>query len=199
MTEPVRNVTLMLKNKRIGFCDLAEPRSVNGGAPSFQSRLIIEPNDPDVAAIDKAMEDVSKGKWKEAWEGALAMLVKKNRVAFSKEDYCNKDGKPYDSFKGKYSLGCSAPADKQPTFFDEYGQPITDMATVKRKFYPGCFVNQKVEIYPLIRDDGNRINCQVLGVMFAGDGEAFGAGSRPADATDFAGMAKAKADAEDIL
>lgn len=194
-----RNVVLMLKNKRLGFPDLAAPRSINGGKPVYGSRLIIEPTDPDVKVIDAAMAEVAKAQWKDASEGALAMLIKKGRVAFSKEEYCNKDGKVYKGFEGNYSLGANAPEDKQPTFFDEYGNPITDMAVVKRKFYAGCMVNAKVEIYPLLRDDGNRISCQALGFMFAGDGEAFGGGTGPADASDFAGMAKAAPDADDVL
>lgn len=198
MTEFRRNVTLMLKNKRIGFPDLAEARSINGGAPVYGLRAIIEPNDPDVAVIEAGMAEVAKAQWKDAGEDVLAMLVAKGRTAFSREPYRNKEGKVYAGFEGKFSLGANAPQDKRPTYFDEYGQPIPDNM-VARKLYAGCYGNIKVELWPLVRSDGNRISCQLLGVMFADDGESFGGGSGPASAGDFAGMAKALPDAADIL
>jgi hypothetical protein len=197
-TETRRAVTLMLKNKRLGFVDLAEPRSVNGGKPSYGARIIIEPNDPDVKLIDAAIEEVATTQWKDKAQNVLTMLTEKGRVAFLKKDYRNTKGEVHKGFEGKYSIGGSASAEKQPGCFDEYGNKL-DAEGIRRKLYSGCFAHVKVEIYPLLRDDGNRINCAILGVMFAGDGEAFGGGSAPSTADDFAGLTKAQADAEDLI
>ena len=197
-TETRRAVTLMLKNKRLGFVDLAEARSVNGGKPSFGVRVILEPTDPDVALIEAAIKEVATTQWKDKADTVLGMLNEKGRVAFLKKDYRNLKGEPHKGFEGKYSLGASAPQDKQPGCFDEYAKPL-DAAGIRRKLYSGCYANVKVEIYPLLREDGNRISCAILGVMFAADGEAFGGGSAPATADDFAGMAQAVAEAEDLF
>jgi hypothetical protein len=97
-----------------------------------------------------------------------------------------------------YSIGASAPADKAPRCFDEYGNEL-DPDAIRRKLYSGCYAHVKVEIYPLLRDDGNRINCAVLGVMFSKDGASFGGGSGPATADDFAGLTKMKVDADDLF
>jgi hypothetical protein len=43
-TETRRAVTLMLKNKRLGFVDLAAPRSVNGGKPAYGVRVHPRPH-----------------------------------------------------------------------------------------------------------------------------------------------------------
>ena len=48
---------LMLKNKRLAFPALATPQSIGEGEPAYGGRLIIDPSDPDVAVIDKAIED----------------------------------------------------------------------------------------------------------------------------------------------
>lgn len=190
MTDYRRNVTLMLRNKRIAFTDLAKPRSINGGKPTYGTRVIIQPTDADVAALDAAMKEVACAQWKDSGPAALEMLIENNRVAFSKKPYRNSKGEIYKGFEGNYSLGCSAPEDKRPGYFDEFGQELLDEAAVGRKLYPGCYAHVKVEIYPLVRSDGNRINCALLGVMYAGPGEAFGGGSGPATASDFAGLAQ---------
>jgi len=197
-TEPRRAVTLMLKNKRLGFADLAEVRSVNGGKPSYGARLIIEPDDPDVKLIEAAIKEVSLATWKDKADTVLDMLYDKERVAFSRKPYRNKAGEIYKSFDGKFSLGVSAPENKRPTYFDEYNQPIPDNRAAS-KLYPGAYIHAKVEFYPLLRDDGNRVNCAILGAMFASDGEAFGGGAPVASDADFSGLAKQPADADDLL
>lgn len=197
-TETRRAVTLMLKNKRLGFVDLAEPRSVNGGKPSYGARIIIDPKDPDVKAIDAAIAEVAATQWKDKAAGVLDLLTEKGRIAFLKKDYRKTTGDVHKGFEGMYSLGGSAPSDKQPGCFDEFGNQL-DADGIRRKLYSGCYAHVKVEVYPLLRDDGNRINCAILGVMFAADGESFGGGSAPATADDFAGFAKAAPDAADLF
>jgi len=197
-TETRRAITLMLKDKRLGFVDLAEPRSVNGGTPSYGVRVIVDPKDPDVKAINDAIAEVAKTQWKDKAECTHSMPTEKGRVAFLQKDYRSLNGDTHKGFEGMYSLGASAPRDKAPRCFDEYGNEL-DPDAIRRKLYSGCYAHVKVEIYPLLRDDGNRINCAVLGVMFSKDGASFGGGSGPATADDFAGLTKMKVDADDLF
>ena len=197
-TETRRSVSLMLKNKRIGFVNLAEPRSVNGGKPSYSVRVIIDPKDADVKALDAAITEVATTQWKDKAKTQIDMLTEKGRIAFAKKEYRSAStGEVFKGFEGMYSLNASAPSDKQPKCFDEFGKEL-DEDGIRRKLYSGCYAHVKVEVYPLLRDDGNRINCAVLGVMFASDGEAFGGGAT-VTADDFADLVKATPDAEDLF
>jgi hypothetical protein len=197
-TETRRSVTLMLKNKRIGFVNLAEPRSVNGGKPSYSVRVIIDPKDADVKALDAAITEVATTQWKDKAKTQIDMLTEKSRIAFTKKEYRSAStGEVFKGFENTFSLNASAPADKQPKCFDEFGNEL-DSDGIRRKLYSGCFAHVKVEVYPLLRDDGNRINCAVLGVMFAAEGESFGGGS-VTTADDFAGLTKNAPEAEDLF
>jgi hypothetical protein len=203
-TETRRAVTLMLKNKRLGFVNLAEPRSVgkdkngNPSRPSYGLRVIIDPKDPDVKAIRDAIKEVATTQWKDKAQFQLDNLTAKDRVAFIEREYRSAStGEVHKGFEGSFSLNASAAENKQPKCFDEFGQEL-DSDGIKRKLYSGAYGHVKVELYPLLREDGNRINCGVLGVMFAGDGEAFGGGT-VTTANDFAGLTKASIDAEDLL
>ena len=197
-TETRRAVPLLLRNKRLGFVDLAEPRSINGGKPVYGMRIIVDPTDPDAKIIDKAIVEVATTQWKDKADAVLDMLYDKGRVAYLKKAYRNLKGEVYKGFDGMYSLGASSPQDKPPTCFDEYGKEL-DAAGIRRKLYSGCYAHVKVELYPLLRDDGNRISCAVLGVVFAADGEAFGGGSPMATADDFADLFKGAPDAMDLI
>jgi len=202
--EAARNVTLMLKRKRLGFPDLARARSINGGAPGFGGRIIIDPKDPDVAVIEEAMNAVAAFAFGKSAESALKVIVNKGRSAFSREEYANKKGEVYSGFEGMYSLGFSAPEfdkngeSRKPLLLDKYGVELPENKQAST-LYAGCYCHFKVELFVLLRDDGNRISCQIKGVMFADDGEPFGGTSTPTTAEDFAGLAAPAPDADDFF
>lgn len=190
---------LLLKSKVIAFPALAEAQAIGEGEPAYGGRLVIDPNDPDVAAIEKAMEEVAVAKWKDDGKAILAMLKEEGKVAFERKPYrSKKTGKVYTGFEGMFNLGARN-AKAQPSVFDEYGNQLTTKAAIESKIYSGCLVHPKVEFWAQDNSYGRRINCSLLGVMFAGDGERFGGGAAPASADDFAALAKAKAEASDVL
>lgn len=182
---------LMLKNKRQAFPALGAPQAIGDGEPAYGNRLIIDPDDADVKVLDDAVLAVAREKWKDKAESILQMLKEDKKVCFEHGPYRNKKtGQPYDGFEGKYYLGTRRPVDKgRPTCVDKFGKEITDKSEIERILYSGCVVHQKVEIWAQDNSFGRRINCSVLGVMFAGDGASFGGGAAPASADEFSGMA----------
>lgn len=181
---------LMLKNKRIGFPALATPQAIGDGEPAYGGRLIVDPNDDDVSVIDAAIRDVAKAKWKDTAEDVLTVLREEKRICFEKAAYRNKKtGKVYDGFEGKFSLGVRNPK-VRPTIVDRFGNEVTEKDDIGRLIYSGCYVHAKVEFWAQDNSFGRRINCSLLGVMFAEDGESFGGGAAPAQASDFASMAQ---------
>jgi hypothetical protein len=83
--------------------------------------------------------------------------------------------------------------------FNEYGDELKTKADIEAKAFSGALVNASVEIWAQDNKWGRRINCSLRGVMLTGEGENFGGGSSPASADEFAALAKAKADADDVL
>lgn len=189
---------IMIKNKRIAFPALAEPKGIGEGSPAYGTRFIIDPNDPDVAAIDKAMKDVAIAKWKEDGESILDLLISNKKVAFQHAPYrSTATGKVYAGFEGMFNLGTRSEKTK-PTAVDQFGKELVSKSDIERVLYSGCFTHAKVEFWAQDNQYGRRINASLLGIMFAGDGESFGGGSAPAPVSDFTEMAKS-AEAEDYL
>lgn len=193
---------LMLKNVQIAFPALAEPQAIGEGEPAYGGRFVIDPkNTAMVAEIEAAILAVAKAKWKEDGEAILAMLTEDKKVAFERRPYVSKKtGKPYAGFEGKFNLGTRTAANKpQPTVFDEYGKQLTTKQDIERTVYSGALTNAKVEFWAQDNSFGRRINCSLLGVMYAGAGESFGGGAAPASADDFSGLTKPVGDAEGVL
>lgn len=188
---------LMLKNKRLAFPALATPQSIGEGEPAYGGRLIIDPSDPDVAVIDKAIEDVAREKWKDKAADVLQVLREDKKLFFLKSPYrSSKTGKVYDGFEDSFVIGMRN-AKQRPTAIDKYGKEITDKSDIERILYAGCRVHAKVEIWAQDNSFGRRINCSVLGVMFADDGPSFGGGAAPASADEFSSLAKKPEDTLD--
>ena len=191
---------LMLKDVVIRFPALAEPQSMGEGEPAYGGKFPIDPKSEDVKAIEDALLETAKQKWEKDGESVLEMLKEDKKVCFERKPYkSKKTGEVYNGFTGMFTLGARTPASKAaPTVFDKHGDPVTAKSDIERLVYDGCRVNAKVEIWAQDNKYGRRLNCSLLGVMFAGDGENFSGGAAPASADDFAGMA-ATPEAEDVL
>lgn len=193
---------IFLKNLPIAFPALAEAQAIGDGEPAFGGRFVIDPKRTDlIKELDAALAAEAKAKWKDDGDAVLAMLIEEGKVAFEKKPYrSKKTGKVYAGFEGMYNLGARTPANKpKPTVFDEYGKQLLTKAEIEQTIYSGCEVTAKVEIWAQDNSYGRRLNCSLLGVIYAGEGERFGGGSAPASADDFGAFAKAKADAEGVL
>ena len=109
-----------LTNVRLSFPDLFETRTVNGeGKPAFGASFIIDPQDPQVAAIEKAIQAVAKEKW-----GARADAILKTLRAAGKVPLKDGDTKNYEGYEGM--LFISARSQVQPLVIDADRSPLTE-------------------------------------------------------------------------
>lgn len=190
---------IMLKNVMLSFPALAEPQSFGEGEPAYGAKFPIKPNSEHQKQLEEAILAEAKEQWKDKADSVVNMLIEDGKVAFVKKVYrSKKTGEPYAGFEGAHYLS-TRNAKTQPTVFNEYGEQLTSKGDIERKAYSGAIVNASLEIWAQDNKWGRRINCTLRGVMLTGEGENIGGASAPASADDFAGMAKAKADAEDVL
>lgn len=167
---------IQLKNVRLAFPTLFEPKTVNGeGKPAFSASFLLDPADPQVKTLEKAIETTAKEKW-----GAKAEAVLKQMRAQDK--LCLHDGDlkaNYDGFPGM--LYVSSRSNTRPLVIDADKSPLAES---DGKPYAGCYVNASIELWAQDNNYGKRINAQLRGVQFFRDGDAF-AGGGAADADEF--------------
>lgn len=190
---------VMLKGVTCRFPALAEPQAIGEGDPAYGAKFPIDPSGPLVAEIEAAMFEAATQKWKDDGKAVLAMLTENKKVCFERRPYLSKKGEAYSGFENMFTLGARTPINKaRPSVFNKYGEPLIadgqfiggkTRSDVERLIYDGCIVNAKVEIWAQDNSFGRRVNCSLLGVMFAAEGQHFGGGSGPASADDFAAMA----------
>ena len=190
---------IMLKNVPMAFPALAEPQSFGEGEPAYGAKFPIKISSDHQKEIETAIMAEAKEAWKDKAESVVKMLIEDGKLCFTKKVYrSKKTGEPYQGFDGAHYLSARN-AKTQPSVYNQYGEEVTGKGDIERQAFSGAVVNASLEIWAQDNKWGRRINCSLRGVMLTGEGENFGGGSSPASADEFASLAKAKADAEDIL
>ena len=190
---------IMLKNLMLAFPALAEPQSFGEGEPAYGAKFPIKPNSEQQKLLEDAMLAEATEAWKDKAKSVLEMLNEDGKTAFTKKVYrSKKTGEPYQGFEGMHYLS-TRNAKTQPTVYDQYGEAVTGKGDIERKAFSGAVVHASVEVWAQDNKWGRRVNCTLRGIMLTGEGGNIGGGSAPAGADEFAAMAKAKADADDVL
>lgn len=157
-----------LTNVRLAFPVLFEAKTVNGeGKPAFSASFLLDPADPQVKALNQAIEQVAKDKWGAKAEAILKQMRAQDKVALHDGDLKAN----YDGFPG--NLYVSARSAPRPLVIDKDKSPLTEQ---DGKPYAGCFVNASIELWPQDNNYGKRVNASLRGVQFFRDGDAFAGG-----------------------
>jgi hypothetical protein len=192
MTTPTR---FRLDNVRVDWPNLFKGEQFQGtGAYRCGAALIVPGDHPQLPAVNAAIEEAAKAKLKDATKAAQFL-----KAARAKGKVCLTDGDikaaKNPDYEGTWVLSANckggdteAEAEK-PKVYDKFRNEITDPA--KNPIYRGCYVNALIEVYADNRY-GEQVNCRLVGIQFAADGDAFG--SAPARADDFEDMAADAAD-----
>jgi hypothetical protein len=171
---------IKLNNVRIAFANDLFVAKVQGddanALPKFGCTFLLPPSDPQVIAINKAIEAACLEKF-----GAKAAVLLKGMRATEKAGLRDGDLKTYAGYPG--NLYVSASNTMRPTVIDADKTPLV---AADGKPYSGCFVNASIELWAYDHPKGGKgISATVLGVQFVRDGDKFGSGSSVADADEF--------------
>ncbi|NKD56055.1 MULTISPECIES: DUF2815 family protein [unclassified Haematospirillum] len=159
---------IKLENVRLTFPVLFEARTVNGeGKPAFSASFLLDPADPQVKALNQAIEQVAREKWGAKTEAVLKQMRAQDKVCLHDGDLKSN----YDGFPG--GLYVSARSTIRPLVIDKDRSPLTE---ADGKPYAGCYVNASVELWAQDNNYGKRINAGLRGVQFFRDGDAFAGG-----------------------
>ena len=167
---------IKLSNVRLSFAQLFEAKTVNGeGKPAFSAVFLLDPKDPQVKAVNAAIEAVAREKWGVKAEATLKTLRAADKTCLHSGDLKSN----YAGFEGM--LFVSARNSLRPLVLDADKTPLV---AEDGKPYSGCYVNASVELWAQDNNYGKRVNATLMGVQFYKDGESF-TGGGVADTDDF--------------
>lgn len=182
---------LKLNNVRLAFPVLFEAKTVNGeGKPAFSASFLMDPADPQVKALNQAIEQVAKDKWGAKADAQLkAIRLADNGVIH------DGDKKPeWDGFEGKLYVNLNSA--KRPTILDRDRTPL---AASDGRPYSGCYVVGIIDVWAQDNGFGKKINATGTGVQFARDGDSFASGAAPASEEAFPDLGVADDGSDPLL
>ena len=182
-----------LKKVRLSFPDLFTAKAFEeGGNKTYGCTFLVEPGSANDKTIRAAMQEAAEGKWGVKHAPILKAAIASNNS--QKVCYWSGDTKEYDGYAGQMALTAKRQESKgRPLVIDKDKSPLTE---ADGKPYAGCYVNASVEIWAQENKYGKTLRCELLGLQFAADGDAFSAGS-VADEADFDDLSDS-GDADDL-
>lgn len=167
---------IMVKNARLAFPAIFKAKAVLDSEARFSASLLLEKNDPQIQAIEKAIEEVAKAKWGDKAAATLKQLRASDRTALRDGDVKEQ----YDGFAGHMYI--SASNSTRPLVIN---RDTTPLAEEDGKPYAGCYVSASIELWAQDNKYGKRINASLAGVQFVKDGDAFTGGGGAASVDEF--------------
>ena len=178
------------KKTRFSYCNVFEPKSINGGAPRYSVCLLIPKS-------DKATADRLRAAVKAAYEKDKDHLKNKNgsvppmeaiKLAIRDGDIDRPDDPAYAN-----CIFVNANTDRKPDLYDADGNVIMDRSEI----YSGCYGRASINFY-VFNTNGNRgIACGLNGLQKIRDGEPLG--GRGDTLADFMGPDGGEDEGEDFL
>lgn len=165
---------IRLDDVRISFPALWEPEAMKpGDRPAFSGQFLIDKDSENATKIRRAIGKIAKAKWKGKAKAILVQLKKADRLCLKDGDAkLDGDDNPMEGYEGHYFV--SARSYVRPTVVDK--NPKKPLTENDGKIYSGCMVNVYLALWVQTGQYGKRINAQLQGVQFSGEGESFGGG-----------------------
>jgi len=169
---------------RLAFQPPFKSKSINNGPEKYRARLMFDPatewGKESIKLIRETRKAVAKERWKAKADGILETIKgDRNKESWFESDYRSSDGENVDGFEGMFHM--SALSETLPLMID---RDRTEVTARDGRFYSGCYVVAKLDIYPQDNEHGKGMRCGLMGLQFWKDGDAFGGGRR-ASADDF--------------
>lgn len=174
------NLKCLLKNVRLSYCNLIEPRTPrNGGEPKYSVTLLIPKSDAATKAdIDSAIQAAMLAGKDKVWKG---VLPPNPHIPIHDGDGLRESGEPF----GEECRGCwviTASSKLKPEIVDSNLQPIINPTEI----YSGMYAHVTIRFFAYSNSGNKGIGCGLGNIMKTADGEPLG--GRTDAATDFAGL-----------
>ena len=160
---------ITIENCRLSYPFIFKPKAYEqGDDEKYSAKGLLELDDPQIAKIKDALSQFARDNFDKK-------DLSKVKFCFNKIDIEDEEGEVASS------VMCINASDFQrPHTLHRNLKPVSASDGV---FYPGCYVNLSVSLWAQNNKFGKRVNANLLGVQFVGDGEQLG-GRTPINPND---------------
>ena len=155
-------IKIKLKNVRLSYANLFEPRENKSGELRYGSALIIPHKHPQIKELKAAIDEAGEEKFGKKWES-----MRKKTDPLHDAD---KDGKADDNpeYEGHYYINTSSK--RKPQVVDRQVQPILD----ESELWSGCYCNVSIAIFAFEVPENKGVSFGLNNLQKVKEGERLG-------------------------
>lgn len=174
MGKPVGK-NIKLRNVRLSFPVLDKPRAFREGQEeSYNATFLLDPKRPEHKAALEELKAEAERLIKETWGQKPVNMKPIEFMGKGETKVSQQTGEVYDGYANMYFV--AAKNKKRPALKNRDGEHLTPQE-VAQVFYGGCRVNAIVSIWVQDNKWGKALRCNLSGIKFHMDDDAFGGGS----------------------
>lgn len=166
--------SITILNARLAFPNIVDTNAKTG---KYGCVLLIEPMNPALAKVEKAVQEVAVEKF--AKDAQLVI----NRTKQT-DKYPIHDGETKSNYVGYSGMKFINTNSATPIVCYTGSRAVMSEKEIKEKMYAGAYVNAIIDVYPYSNEYGKGFGVGIRGLQFVKDGDHF-SGSAPAAADDF--------------
>jgi hypothetical protein len=160
-------IKIKLKNVRLSYANLFEPRENQSGQLRYGTAVIIPKSHPQIDELAAAVTTAGEEKFGKKW----AIMFKKTDPIHD----ADADGKADEdeNYKDCYYINTSSK--RKPQVVDRKVQPILDESEI----WSGCMVNLSIAVFPFEVPENKGVSFGLNNVQLVKEGERLGGASNP--------------------
>jgi hypothetical protein len=153
---------IMLKNVRLSYANLFEPRENKNGELRYSTALLIPKDHPQVDELHAAITSEGEEKFGKKW----ASMAKKAYPMYDADE----DGKADDDpiYEGMFYINTSSK--RKPQVVDRQVQPILDDSEI----WSGCYANVSIAVFSFDVPENKGVSFGLNNVQKVKEGERLG-------------------------
>ena len=171
----LENQALWIKDARLGFPALLQPKAVQGGEPKFSCNFILDPTAPEWGEMGQIISALATEKWGDN-AGAVINMIKSDKrlrcYGQGHEKISQKTGQVYDGFQGMVYI--SAANTDKPKLYGTDATELPPTANANQLFVGGNYVSGIISFWLQDNQFGRAIRANLDGVQYIREGEHFG-------------------------
>ncbi len=171
----LENNALWIKDARLGFPSLLQPKAVQGGEPKYNCNFIMVPTAPEWAEMGQIISAMAADKWGDQANAVLTMIKADKRLRCygqGSEKISQKTGQVYDGFVGMVYI--SAANTEKPKLYGTDATELPPTANANQMFVGGNYVSGIISFWLQENQFGRGVRANLDGVQYVSEGEKFG-------------------------
>ena len=174
----LENNTLWIKEARLSFPHVLQPKAVQSGAPKYSCNFILDQGSTEWAEAMQIVGNMASEKWADKAQGVLNLISQDKRLRCYGQGFekvSQTSGEVYEGYTDPGAVFIAASNENKPSLYGQNAQELPPNANANQLFVGGNYVSGLVSFWLQENEHGRAVRANLIGIQYLREGEHFGA------------------------